>query len=568
MRKKIDIDLTISDPFKHLAYGLTGSDKEDLWEETPVDIQEFIEDKKFLNLKWDGERGCRPKIMEIAKEVVKENIREAILLLGKGSGKGFISTILHLYGIYRCLCMYSPQKYFGLSPGSPMYFVNTARNDKQAKKVFFAEFKGHLRNCPWFAGKYSEPGIESVRFIKNIEALSANSQAFSWLGFNIIQWVGDELAFFLTNDQDDDSESRAEECWEAAFGSCQTRFPKDYKMIGITTPRYDDDFVMKKWHECNEREDAYAVQLPTWEVNPLLTKADFKYALGRNYRRTMRDFGATPQGVIESFWSDPDYLEENVCQSCRGCPIYKNRSVNSDIYACYDYEDCKANMYLGNGQFRDWSHPKPDREYFMHFDLSYNKDRTSFSMSHIESYIDIKLDGFELQEIKKKDGEITDSNDFMEKAIIEVDLVGFISPSSQRDGNLIKNGEIYYDGIYKHIIVGLRNKGFHFGKITFDQFQSLTMRQRLTDDGIEVDLLSLDRNDEVPITAKVAITENRVFYPYNRVLCDEARHLKYIKGKKVDHIRKKTKDVIDGFFGSIYNSEKSYEGSGTFEALG
>ena len=107
----------IEDPWEFLSRGITIDDT-DLWEEEPVDIQEFIEGKNFLNQKWDGKRGCRPKIMEIAKQLQRDDIREAILLLGKGSGKDFIATIFHLYGIYKALCMTSPQKYYGLPPGS------------------------------------------------------------------------------------------------------------------------------------------------------------------------------------------------------------------------------------------------------------------------------------------------------------------------------------------------------------------------------------------------------------------------------------------------------------------
>jgi hypothetical protein len=47
----------------------------------------------------------------------------------------------------------------------------------------------------------------------------------------------------------------------------------------------------------------------------------------------------------------------------------------------------------------------------------------------------------------------------------------------------------------------------------------------------------LDRNDEVPSQAKDTLTENRVIYPYSLLLCREAKHLKYINGKKIDHAK-------------------------------
>ena len=558
------------DPLKQLAYSFDVDDDEELFEEEPVDVQEFIESKDFLNLKWDGKRGCRPKIMEIAKELEKPDMREAILLLGKGSGKDFISSIFHLYGIYKCLCMYSPQKYYGLAPGSPIYFVNTARNDTQARNVFFAEFKGMLSNCAWFQGRYAEPGSVQVNFDKNIKALSANSQAFGWLGYNTIQWVGDELAFFLANDNVEESESRAEECWEAAYGSCQTRFPDHYKMIGITTPRFDDDFVMTKMAQLKDWENGFTIQAATWDIHPNMTIENFRHGLNTKYRRTMRDFGAVPMGVIESFWPDPDFVEDNVCDICHDCPVYQNRELTNDTElrrACYDNNECKANMYQGNGEWRDWSIPDATAEYHMHFDLSINKDMLGFSLGRVVDYITIEMDTVELMEEHQKLGiDISDMDEddrFVERPIIKIEAVGHVAPSSDFDFKLIKNKELHYDSVLRLLIFALSDRGFDITKITFDRFQSHYVKQTLEDRGYEVEYISLDRNDEIPTASQETIVENRVEYPYHYVLCREAKHLKQIKGK-VDHVKKESKDVWDGFAGTIYNCEEADSGSGTF----
>ena len=565
----------IIDPFKELASGLGKSTGESIWEEEPVDIEEFICGKNFLNQRWNGKTGCRPAILEIAKAVADDNIREAMLLLGKGSGKDYIASILHLHGIHTALCLYDPQTYYGLAPGSPMYFVNVARNEGQAKNVFFTGFLGMLENCPWFQGKYEAPSGQSVQFDKKVRALSGNSQAFGWLGYNTIQWVGDELAFFLEKDANEESASKAEDCWEAAYGSCQTRFGKHYKMIGITTPRYDDDFVMQKCFELDAREDGYFIQKATWEVNPLQTIEDYKHALARNYRRTMRDFGAEPMGVIESFWGEPEFVEENVCQACRECPVYKGKNINTSIYACREYDLCRANAYRGNGEWAEWLHPdNVDDEYCLHFDLSKNKDRLGFGLSHVVGSVQLELDNFELQDMLESEDRLEDLNDIeeddkhVEKALIKVDAVGFIAPNSMTDGAMLKNGEIRYHAVLNKIILPLKDKGINVVKITFDQYQSLYLKQQLEDRGYNVDLLSCDRTDEVPVNAKRAFVENRIEYPYDKVLASEAKKLKYIKGKKVDHPTGKelgaSKDVWDGVAGSIWNCEQEVFSTGSF----
>lgn len=498
------------DIFKEIASGINRDtdqqkmDGELVWEENPVDIETFICDKRFLNQKWNGRTGCRPKILEIAKEVVKPEKREIMLVLGKGSGKDYISSILHLYGIYTALCLYDPQSYYGLAAGSPIYFVNVARNERQSKKVFFTQFTGLLEQCLWFKDKYEEPSMDEVRFNKRIFALSGNSQAHGWLGYNTLQWVGDELAFFLENDEnEEESDSKAEDCWEAAYGSCQSRFPNSYKMIGITSPRYDDDFTMRKFFELQNRPDGYSIRAATWDINPALTIESFKYALARNYRRTMRDFGAEPMGVVESFWSDPDFVEENVCEKCRQCKVYQDRKQNTNIYDCLDYEYCQANAYHGNGNWAEWFTPdKEHNEYCMHFDLSKNKDRLGFSLGHVVDIIRIELDQFQLQE--KLENEKLDKNNmddedkYVEKPLIKLDAVGWIDPRSRRDNKMIKNNEIYYQSILTEIILKLKDNGFNIVKITFDQFQCLTGNTYIPTDRGLIHLRDVRVGDAVP----------------------------------------------------------------------
>jgi hypothetical protein len=552
----------VINPFLELASGLSVSTEQGaMFTEEVVDIETFVTSKEFLNQGWDGRRGCRPAILEILKEISKDNVREALLLLGKGSGKDYLSAVLHLYGIYKTQCMSNPQNYYGLAPGSPIYFVNTARNDTQAKKVFFTQFKGLLDNCLWFGGKYEEPSLSEVRFDKGVVAISVNSQAFGWLGFNTIQWVGDELAFFLENDSDEGSASRAEECWQAAYGSCQTRFPNYYKMIGITTPRFDDDFVMRKGRELQIRTDGYFIQKATWDIHPQLTKDNFKNEFIRDYKRTMRDFGAIPMGSLEGFWAEPNFIEDNVVAECKNCQVYIDRKLNQEAYECWEYDECTQNGYMGNGKFREWFKPENGvEEYYLHFDLSISKDYLGFALGHEVGRVMMEASTIELvlaNDKKKEGSELTPEDLLKEKPLIKFDVLGFINPRSRRDDELIKNGELWYDAIFKKIVVQLIGKGFNITKVTFDSFQSHYFKQNIDELGLDVELLSTDRTDEIPQQAKVAFTENRVFYPYLRRFVKECKELYMKNGKKVEHPEKGSKDCWDSTACVIHSIEKN-----------
>jgi len=93
-KKKTASNKAMEHPFKFIAEGLSVSDRDEVWEEQPVDIQEFIESPQFCNQKFDGRSGCRPKIMEIAKRLCNPKVREAILLLGKGCISGDSEVLL------------------------------------------------------------------------------------------------------------------------------------------------------------------------------------------------------------------------------------------------------------------------------------------------------------------------------------------------------------------------------------------------------------------------------------------------------------------------------------------
>ena len=98
---------------------------------------------------------------------------------------------------------------------------------------------------------------------------------------------------------------------------------------------------------------------------------------------------------------------------------------------------------------------------------------------------------------------------YEERPLIKTDMIAYIDPKDKRDDRMLKNGEIYYAAILKYIVLELLNRGFHIIKATADSYQSHQFKQTLEEMGIETELLSLDRTDEVPVTAKNAFAENR-----------------------------------------------------------
>jgi hypothetical protein len=243
------------------------------------------------------------------------------------------------------------------------------------------------------------------------------------------------------------------------------------------------------------------------------------------------------------------------------------------LYRCYDYDDCKANAYRGNGVWREWFKEVVDleAEYYMHFDLSKNKDRIGFSLTHSVGEIKIQVDPWALDDRARKErvdiSELDEEDKYESRPLIKVDAIGWVANDPERHKSLLKNREFHYDSVLRRLIYQLKDFGCNVVKVTTDQYQSHHFKQSLEDRGYETELISLDRTDEIPVQSKNAVVENRVEFPYDKLLTIEAKNLKYINGKKVDHAQKKSKDVWDGFAGSIFNCEVNYDGGGCFEVM-
>jgi hypothetical protein len=267
-------------------------------------------------------------------------------------------------------------------------------------------------------------------------------------------------------------------------------------------------------------------------------------------------------------------MENYCCETCHQCPVYQRRKEYGDIHSCLEYEGCTVNAYKGNGYWHDWFQPpKENNSFWMHFDLAKSRDRIGFALGQTVGEVKIEMDSYKLKERAERDKDfdlasIDDDDRFETRSLIKIAAVGWISTGTERNARMLKNGEFYYKAILDYLIMSLVNKGFLIEGCSFDQFNSHFIKQELEDKGMRVELISCDRTDEVPSNAKYAVIEQRVEYPYSWLLCDEAKHLKTIEGKKVDHAKKKSKDVWDAFASTIVACEKFLSCTGDYVLLG
>ncbi len=208
-----------------------------IYDEIPVDPMEFIESSKYLGLK----DVMFNRIKYLFCEIDDDEIREAWLALGRGSGKSYLSSALTLRSLYRLLCLKSPQKYFNIAPETEIVSINVSVNASQAKRVIFKTIVGRLAISPWFEGKYEVLTAE-VRFPeKNIMAYAGNSSSPGWLGYSFIHAILDEADWFVDNQ----NRSNAQELLDTLIGSLRTRWQDAGKLIVISSPASDSGFIME-----------------------------------------------------------------------------------------------------------------------------------------------------------------------------------------------------------------------------------------------------------------------------------------------------------------------------------
>jgi len=525
------------------------------FEETPVDVKTFVESPDFLG---------QPPLSKIQYDIVeamsqiyrKEDLQillgveegnqhyskytknEIILQLGKGSGKDFVSTVACAYVVYKLLCLKDPARYYGKPSGDAIDIINVAINAEQAKNVFFKGFKTKIEKSPWFGGKY-EAKVNSIGFNKSITVYSGHSERESHEGLNLFMAVLDEISGFATEvGTGNDQGKTADNIYKAFRGTVDSRFPDLGKVVLLSFPRYNGDFISKRYEEVimekevierrhkfiineelpegpdNEFEIVweeehiqsykyprmFALKRPTWEVNPTRKIDDFKIAFLTDLGDAMMRFLCTPTYSSDSFFKQKEKLEK--CMTLRN-PIDNHR------------------------RFDPGFKPDPDKVYYIHADLAQKHDKCAVAIAHVERWVNIQV-------IK----------DYEQVApIVVVDAVAWWEPKVEGPVDLSE---------VKKWIINLRREGFNIGTVSFDRWQSFDIQQELKAVGMRTDTVSVAKKHYEDLA--MMIYEERIAMPMIPLLLEEMSELKIMKNNRVDQPRKKSKDLADAVCGAVFGA--------------
>jgi hypothetical protein len=526
------------------------------FQETPVDARTFVEGLDYLG---------QPPLSDLQYDIVeamsqiykKEDLiilmgteagtryynkytkNEVILQLGKGSGKDFTSTVACAYIVYKLLCLKDPARYFGKPSGDAIDIINVAINAQQAKNVFFKGFKTKIEKSPWFAGKFYAKA-ESIEFDKSITVYSGHSERESHEGLNLILAVLDEISGFATEiGTGNDQGKTADNIYKAFRASVDSRFPDLGKVALLSFPRFPGDFISKRYDDVIAEKDVitkthkfvmnpdlpedqdgntldiswdedniisyrypgvFALKRPTWEVNPTRKIDDFKLAFFTDMGDAMQRFACVPTFASDAFFKQRDKVQQAM-------------NIRNPLDSFRRFED----------SFK----PDPDKIYYVHADLAQKHDKCAVAIAHVEKWVNIQV-----------------VKDYEQIApVVVVDAVAWWEPRAEGPVNLSE---------VKQWIQNLRRIGFNIGIVSFDRWQSFDIQNELKAVGMRTDTVSVAKKHYEDMA--MLVYEDRLVMPAIDLLFEELTELKIMKGNRVDHPRKKSKDLADAVCGAIYGA--------------
>jgi hypothetical protein len=502
-----------------------------IFEYEPVPLSVFVKDKQFLGLpplsipqQEAVEIATQVYFPETMKELgwqTKRYVKELVLLWGKGSGKDYISRVIHLRIAYLLLCLKNPQGYFyhpDMRVGMEhIHLLNTASTKEQAGNVFFAPLRRYVRYSPFFRNKADVLTTE-VRFEKGIYLYSGHSQAEAMEGLNLIAVILDEIAAFKTDEEVADIKrmrlrknipQSAGSLYDFAHTSVSTRFPEIGKVILLSFPRFRGDFIMQRYEAGLRNKRTYTSKKATYEANPTKKKSDFA-----DEKRTK------PELYSARIECNPGVAED---------AFFKNEVA---IRRAFKLEIANP-VDKSTNRFKSWFMCKDEFPRYGHVDLAKNRCRAAFSFVHAFKT--------ESHKIKMEDKEV-----IVDLPLIRLDVIMYFEAPF--------GGEVNFEEIQDRILEFKEERGFRIELLTFDGYNSVQMMQNLDKKGIAVDEQSVDRTRDAYETWQDCLYEGRFISYYNKILVeDEIPFLIDEKGRKIVHRQGKNKDGTDAVAGAVHN---------------
>jgi len=332
--------------------------------------------------------------------------RDLVLVLGRRSGKSFLTSFIAVYEAYKLVMLKNPQKYYGIDGN--IWIINTAVSGKQAETIIFSQILKFVENCAIFEGRISKQ-LDDVLMIRTDEDLrkakkakdqglkehhgsiilaSGHSNSAALRGHAATLIMYDEVAHFV----DTSGKASGDETY-AALKPSTLNFQKDGdgRNIVISSPDVASGFFYHHYESCKNIDTALVFQIPTWNANPTVTRDMLDDEFQANPDRAASEYGAEFRRSGGNVFI-PEFLILEAQEKRKGWHKRSDGIQGTD--------------------------------YYLHIDPAKNSDRWAFIVAHEEWRIDPETRQFvkfvveDYSKAIDPDGEVLNPDEIMDETII------------------------------------------------------------------------------------------------------------------------------------------------------
>ena len=549
----------------------------DIWDETPVDIDTFIDDERYMrNYFYPDGKSCivYPRWRKELKEIFKNPYQysEICFTGGIGLGKSEAAKLGLAYLSYRLMCLKNPQSFYNKPIGKPIVILCFNNTKELAEKVLLQPFIDMLITSPWFLERGKIVGREHIRYIpdKNIrfEAGSRDSHA---IGQDIFATILDEVNFAAGQDV-----SMEKSKIMKTYAAINTRITNRFRVEGyvhgklfmVSSKKSEYDFLEQYAQKMKDQDNFYIVDDKVWNIVPPektgYSGKMFNLAIGGDilpskiipdneniddYIKQGYEIMEVPVEEKQKFVLDMDRsLMDIAAVSISYVTKFLNYNIISQCY-CDDVNPFSQEI-ISTGikdalEIKDFFNlnniPKDIRKKptFIHIDTSLTGDRTGIGAVCMLGKD--KIEKFDMQANK-----IIKTHQTIYKHVFNVEI------------QCPKNSEISFQKT-RNFIIYLRQCGFNICGITTDGYQSSDTRQMLLLEGFEnVDRLNFERTPEIYMNLRNAFIEQRIkllkLSALERELLRVERNNQSGKISHPENTGDGHGDGADGLAGAYYNA--------------
>lgn len=553
----------------------------------PVDIVEFTESPEYMG------QGAyvRPRIMDHLLELHNPDnyFYEVVLGGGIGIGKNYFADISLAYDLYHLSCLYSPQSFYELAPGSKIVFIHQSKTEKLAKEVVFEHFGNRLELSGYFPKffMYNKKFRKVMKFPHLVEVMPISSADTSALGMNVFGAVIDEMNFMSKVKKSKKVERYGEEEYDQAevlyrtiLRRMESRFDRLGRLPGkvylISSANYEGDFIDRKEKEALENPHIFVMHMAQWEsfLNKDGTLMRKKYS--GNFFFVRKPTETAAGGV---FTDKPVPLDEEDADNILTVPIEHKEAFDRDLigslrdiagvavtrtsrFISKNYIEAGFNLYETiYGKEQIFTHKQveltvnsevsdlvnytflrrlnPQGPFAMHIDLAISGDCAGVAIAHA---IGSKEVNFRVA-FNPETGEFNREPKGTLPVFGVPGLLQIIPP---------KGGEIEIHILRE--LLGIVCEFIPVYWLTMDRHQSASTLQYFRSRNISTGIISVDRTPEPYTETKFAIKEERVYIARHEVLAEEMPLLDQDNTTgKIDHPEDGSKDLSDSLAGVVFS---------------